>query len=96
MRPTLTAGILAMALFAAAGEAQAAGALHLYNWCNYTNPELIERFEEVHDVEVTVTEYDSIDDALATIRAGGHGFDLVVPPAEVVRPFPSHFGSKQT
>ncbi len=85
MRPRLTAGILAMALFAAAGLAQAAGALHLYNWRNYTSPALIARFEEAHGVEVTVTEYDSIAAALATIRAGGHGFDLVVPPAEQVR-----------
>ncbi len=85
MRPRLTAGILAMALLAAAGQAQAAGALHLYNWRNYTSPELIARFEAAHDVEVTVTEYDSIAAALATIRAGGHRFDLVVPPAEQVR-----------
>jgi spermidine/putrescine transport system substrate-binding protein len=85
MRPRLTAGILAMALFAAAGPAQAAGALHLYNWRNYTSPALVAKFEQAHDVEVTVTEYDSIAAALATIRAGGHGFDLVVPPANQVR-----------
>ena len=85
MRPKLTAGILATALFAAAGLAQAAGALHIYNWRNYTSPALVARFEQAHGVEVTVTEYDSIAAALATIRAGGHGFDLVVPPAEQVR-----------
>ena len=85
MRPRLTAGILAMALFAAAGLAQAAGALHLYNWRNYTSPALVAKFEQAHDVEVTVTEYDSIAAALATIRAVGHGFDLVVPPANQVR-----------
>ncbi len=85
MRPKLAASILAMALFATVGMAQAAGALHLYNWRNYTSPELIAKFEQAHDVEVTVTEYDSIEEALATIRAGGHGFDLVVPPAEHVR-----------
>ncbi len=84
MRPKLTAGILAMALIAAAGLAQAAGGLHLYNWRNYTSPELIAKFEQAHDVEVTVTEYDSIEAALATIRAGGHGFDLMVPPADAV------------
>ncbi len=85
MRRKLIASILAAALIATAGPAQAAGALHLYNWRNTTSPELIARFEVAHDVEVTVTEYDSIEDALATIRAGGHGFDLVVPPAEHVR-----------
>jgi spermidine/putrescine transport system substrate-binding protein len=33
---------------------------------------------------VTVTDYDSNDTALAKIRAGGHGFDLVVPSASFV------------
>ena len=85
MRPKLAPCVLALALLAAPGPARAAGALHLYNWRNTTSPELIARFEQAHDVEVTVTEYDSIGDALATIRAGGHGFDLMVPPAEQVR-----------
>ena len=85
MRPRLAPTILAMALLAAPGPAEAAGALQLYNWRNTTSPELIAEFEAAHDVEVTLTEYDSIAEALATIRAGGHGFDLVVPPAEQVR-----------
>ena len=85
MRPGLAPRALAMALLGAAGMAQAAGALHLYNWRNYTSPELVAKFEAAHDVEVTLTEFDSIAGALATIRAGGHGFDLVVAPGEQVR-----------
>jgi spermidine/putrescine transport system substrate-binding protein len=85
MRRKLAASILAMVLFVADGPAWAAGVLHLYNWRNTTSPELVAKFEAAHDVEVTVTEYDSIEDALATIRAGGHGFDLVVPPAQHVK-----------
>ena len=85
MRPRLAPSVLAMALLGAAGMAQAAGALHLYNWRNYTSPELVAKFEAAHDVEVTLTEFDSIAGALATIRAGGHGFDLVVAPGEQVR-----------
>ncbi|MFQ5565978.1 MAG: extracellular solute-binding protein [Paracoccaceae bacterium] len=85
MRPRLAAGILAMALLAAPGPAGAAGALHLYNWRNTTSPELIAKFEAENDVEVTLTEFDSIGEALARIRAGGHGFDLVVAPADEVR-----------
>ncbi len=85
MRPKLTASILAMALITAPGPAQAAGALQLYNWRNTTSPELIAKFEAENGVEVTLTEYDSIAEAMATIRAGGHGFDLVVAPAAQVR-----------
>ena len=67
-----------------AGPAAAEGELHIFNWGNYTNPELIEKFEKQFDVEVTVTDFDSNDTALAKVRAGGHGFDIVVPSGHVV------------
>ncbi|MGE3873182.1 MAG: extracellular solute-binding protein [Parvibaculaceae bacterium] len=73
---------LAMAAFAAPAAAE--GELHIYNWGNYTNPDLIKKFEETYKVKVTVTDYDSNDTALAKVRAGGHGFDIVVPSANFV------------
>ena len=66
------------------GPALAAGELQIFNWGDYTNPELIKKFEKQYDVKVTVTDYDSNDTALAKIRAGGHGFDIVVPSASFV------------
>jgi spermidine/putrescine transport system substrate-binding protein len=63
------------------GTALAEGELHIFNWGNYTNPELIEKFEKEYDVDVTVTDYDSNETALSKVRAGGHGFDIVVPSA---------------
>jgi spermidine/putrescine transport system substrate-binding protein len=72
--------ILATALtFAGAGLAQAEGELNIFNWGNYTNPDLIKKFEDTYGVKVTVTDYDSNDTALAKIEAGGHGYDIVVP-----------------
>jgi spermidine/putrescine transport system substrate-binding protein len=65
-------------------EALAAGELQIFNWGNYTNPELIAKFERTHDVKVTITDYDSNDTALAKVRAGGHGYDIVVPSANYV------------
>ena len=62
----------------------AEGELNIYNWGNYTSPELIKKFEEAYKVKVTVTDYDSNDTALAKVRAGGHGFDIVVPSANFV------------
>ncbi len=67
------------ALIAVAGAAWAEGELNIYNWGNYTSPEMIEKFEKENDVKVTITDYDSNDTALAKIKAGGHGFDIVVP-----------------
>ena len=71
--------ILAAILMFWATGAQAEGQLNIYNWGNYTSPELIEKFEREFNVEVTITDYDSNDTALAKIRQGGHGFDIVVP-----------------
>lgn len=53
--------------------------LNIYNWGNYTNPKLIEKFEAETGIKVTITDYDSNDTALAKVKAGGHGFDIVVP-----------------
>jgi len=72
---------LAVAMSAAAS---ADGELQIYNWGDYTNPDLIKKFEEEYKVKVTVTDYDSNDTALAKIRAGGHGFDIVVPSASFI------------
>lgn len=77
MKKTIGAS-LAAGLIAATG-AQAEGELNIYNWGNYTNPELIEKFSEAYDVKVTITDYDLNDTALAKVQAGGHGFDIVVP-----------------
>ena len=63
------------------GAALAEGSLNIFNWGNYTNPKLIEKFEKEYDVDVTITDYDSNETALAKVRAGGHGFDIVVPSA---------------
>lgn len=63
---------------------QADGVLNLFNWGNYTSPELLAKFEAETGIKVTVTDYDSNDAALAKIEAGGHGFDLVVPSANYI------------
>lgn len=68
-----------MAAALVAGPATAEGELNIFNWGNYTNPELIEKFEQKYGIEVTLTDYDSNDTALAKVKAGGHGFDIVVP-----------------
>jgi len=81
MKTRLTAALAGLAMLAGAGAAHAEGVLNLFNWGNYTSPELLKKFEEQHKVKVTVTDYDSNDTALAKVRAGGHGFDIVVPSA---------------
>ena len=85
MKNIVRSSIVALLIGALSGGAHAAGELNLFNWGNYTNPELIENFEKEYDVKVTITDYDSNDAALAKVKAGGHGFDLVVPSANYVQ-----------
>ena len=84
MKKLLTATAI---LMASASLASAEGVLQLYNWGNYTSPELLKKFEAETGIKVTVTDYDSNDTALAKIEAGGAGFDLVVPSANYVQIF---------
>ena len=77
--------LAALMLAFAPGSARAAGELHLYTWGDYTNLDMIKKFEQQYDVKVTITDYDSNDTALAKVRAGGHGFDLVVPSSNYVQ-----------
>ncbi|WP_118135793.1 extracellular solute-binding protein [Oceanicella sp. SM1341] len=84
MKTTTRATLLTATLLASAGIAHAEGELQIYNWGNYTSPELIEKFEKEYDIDVTVTDYDSNTTALTKIEAGGHGFDIVVPSANYV------------
>jgi spermidine/putrescine transport system substrate-binding protein len=69
----------AAVLLASVSFAHAEGELHIYNWGNYTSPEVIKKFETKYNVKVTITDYDSNDTALAKARQGGTGFDMVVP-----------------
>jgi spermidine/putrescine transport system substrate-binding protein len=84
MRSILTTLASAMLLAAASSAALAEEELSLYNWGNYTSPELLEKFKKETGIKVTVTDYDSNDTALAKVRAGGSGFDIVVPSANFV------------
>ncbi|TRW96016.1 extracellular solute-binding protein [Paracoccus sp. M683] len=74
-------------LLASTSFAMAEGELQLFNWGDYTSPELLKKFKDETGITVTVTDYDSNDASLAKIEAGGHGFDLVVPSANYVQIF---------
>jgi spermidine/putrescine transport system substrate-binding protein len=78
MKNTILSIITATSLVLA-GSASAAGELHIYNWGNYTNPEMIKKFEAANDVKVTLDSYDSNETMLAKVEQGGSGYDVVVP-----------------
>ncbi|MEZ5796535.1 MAG: spermidine/putrescine ABC transporter substrate-binding protein [Paracoccaceae bacterium] len=70
---------MAAALALMAGMAQAEGSLALYNWGDYINPEILQKFTEETGIAVTLDFYSSNEEMLAKIQAGATGYDIVFP-----------------
>ena len=85
LKSILKLAAAASVLALAAGPALAAGELHIYNWGDYTNPKLIEKFEKEFDVKVTLDTYDSNETMLSKVRTGSSGYDIVVPSDYTVK-----------
>ena len=66
------------------GAAKADGELFIYNWTEYTPPELIAKFEKESGIKVSVDTYDSNETLLAKLQAGATGYDIVVPSQNFV------------
>ncbi|MFK7893804.1 MAG: PotD/PotF family extracellular solute-binding protein [Granulosicoccus sp.] len=63
----------------ASTSVHAEGKLNIYNWGDYINPEVLTRFTETTDIEVTLDTYGTNEEMLAKIQAGATGYDLVFP-----------------
>ncbi len=71
-------GAAAAATILGAAPVLAAGELHLYNWTDYTSPEMIDKFEKETGTKVTIDTYDSNETVLAKLSSGASGYDLVI------------------
>lgn len=60
-------------------RSQLAAELYFFNWSEYIDPELLAEFEQEYGVRVIEDVYDSNEAMIPKIRAGGSGYDLVVP-----------------
>lgn len=83
---TAAGAAFAMAL-GLSGGAKAAGDLFIYNWTDYTNPELIKKFEQESGIKVTLDTYDSNETLLAKLKSGSAGYDIVVVSSDFVQIF---------
>lgn len=83
MIKTIKTGILAtvMGLTSSAAFAEE---LHLYNWTDYTSPDLIAKFEAETGIKVVVDTYDSNETLLAKLQTGVTGYDVVFPSQHFV------------
>ncbi len=87
MRRILASSVAAAALLAtlAASDASAAGGnLYIYNWTDYTAPEVIAKFQKETGIKVTVDTYDSNETLLAKMKSGSTGYDIIVVSSDFV------------
>jgi putrescine transport system substrate-binding protein len=77
MKATLTGAALA-ALLAAPALAQDE-VVNVYNWSDYIDPAILDRFTEETGIEVVYDVYDSNELLESKLLAGGTGYDVVVP-----------------
>lgn len=82
---TTTVATTALAL-SLAGGASAEGKLSIYHWFEYIPQELLDKFADEYDVEVTMDTYDSNEAMLAALKAGKMGaYDVAVPSDYMVQ-----------
>jgi spermidine/putrescine transport system substrate-binding protein len=61
------------------GMAPEEGPLQLYNWAEYMNREVVKSFEKKYGVEVELTTFATLDEAIAKLATGAVGYDVFVP-----------------
>ncbi|HSQ42140.1 MAG TPA: spermidine/putrescine ABC transporter substrate-binding protein [Fibrobacteraceae bacterium] len=72
--------LLALALFLCAGLVQAAGELRVYIWSEYIDPKIVQDFEKKFGCKVILDLYESNEEMMAKLQAGGVSqYDIVIP-----------------
>ncbi|WP_284943662.1 extracellular solute-binding protein [Acidisoma cladoniae] len=72
---------------APAAHAADAGVLHIYNWTDYTAPDLLKKFTAETGIKVTLDTYDSNETLLAKLKAGATGYDMIMVSNDFVHIF---------
>ena len=55
------------------------GVLHIYTWSDYIAPDVLASFEKALGVKVQIDTFDSNEAMYAKLKAGGTGYDLIMP-----------------
>jgi spermidine/putrescine-binding protein len=58
--------------------------LHIFNWSDYVAPDTIPRFERETGVRVTYDTYESNEEMVAKLVAGGGGYDIIGPSGYLI------------
>jgi spermidine/putrescine transport system substrate-binding protein len=57
----------------------AAKVVNLYNWADYSSPEVLAEFTKKTGIEVKETNFSSNEEMLAKLQAGATGYDVIIP-----------------
>lgn len=68
--------IATAALVAATAEARE---MRMYNWADYTSPELLEKFKRETGITVVLDTFDNYEQLDTALRSGASGYDIAVP-----------------
>jgi len=60
-------------------EPELAKELHLYNWSEYIEPQVLDDFEQEYGVKVVEDTFGNNEELLAKLQAGAGGYDVIVP-----------------
>jgi spermidine/putrescine transport system substrate-binding protein len=60
-----------------AAKPESGGELHIYNYADYLNPEVLKAFGKQENVSVRVTTFDTLDEAFSKLSAGKLEFDVI-------------------
>lgn len=73
------------ALTILAGCGRSKTTLHVYNWSEYIDPELVTQFEKQNNCKVVIDIFNANEAMLAKIQAGSTGYDIIVPSSYMVK-----------
>ena len=73
------------AVFALVATAASADSVRVYNWSDYIDEELLEKFEAETGLDLIYDVFDSNEVLETKMLAGGSGYDVVVPTADFLQ-----------
>src|SRR3954468_22964144 len=74
--------LLALCAALLGGGITAQPVLNVYNWADYIDPRVVQRFQQETGIRVRYDVYDSLETLEGKLSAGRSGYDLVVPTSE--------------
>jgi putrescine transport system substrate-binding protein len=81
-RPLLAAAALTLSGAPIVRAQPAGGVLNVYNWTDYIDPYVVQRFQRESGIRIRYDVFDSLETLEGKLSAGRSGYDVIVPTAE--------------